>query len=142
VAPAQWNVVRSSENVFRGVHVHVRHLDYLTVITGRATIGLYDLREGSSTEGLGTSVEMSGNTPTGISIPVGVAHGFYFHEPSLHVYAVSREWDPTDEMGCRWDDPALDIAWPCSAPIISDRDAGLGSVSELRNVVRAALATV
>ncbi len=56
------------------------------------------------------------------------------------MYAVSHEWDPSDELGCRWDDPELGIAWPCSAPLISGRDRELGSLSVLRASWRAALA--
>ena len=140
VAPAQWNVVRSEENVLRGVHVHWRHADYLTVAAGRATIGLHDLREDSPTDGLGATVELTPTEPAALMIPTGVAHGFYFHEPSVHVYAVSHEWDPADELGCRWDDPTLSIAWPCDAPHISDRDRALGSLGELRAAWHAALA--
>ena len=134
VAPVQWNAVRSEANVLRGVHAHLRHTDYLTLALGRATIGLHDLRGGSPTEGLGTTVELHAGEPAALVIPVGVAHGFYFHEPSLHVYAVSHEFDPADELGCRWDDPTLGISWPCSTPLVSSRDRDLGSLSELRDV--------
>jgi dTDP-4-dehydrorhamnose 3,5-epimerase len=140
VEPAQWNLVRSEANVLRGIHAHWRHADYLTVVAGRAVIGLHDLREDSPTEGLGTVVELAADDPHALTIPTGVAHGFYFPEPSLHVYAVSHEWDPEDELGCRWDDPALGIAWPCAEPRLSARDADLGSLSELREGVRQALA--
>jgi dTDP-4-dehydrorhamnose 3,5-epimerase len=140
VEPVQWNVVGSDANVLRGVHAHWRHADYLTVVSGRAAIGLHDLREGSPTEGLGTIVDLDAREPSALSIPPGVAHGFYFPEPSLHVYAVSHEWDPRDELGCRWDDPELEIEWPCSAPLISERDRTLGRLSELRDAWRGALA--
>ncbi|MGH3134478.1 MAG: dTDP-4-dehydrorhamnose 3,5-epimerase family protein [Gaiellaceae bacterium] len=140
VAPVQWNAVRSEWNVLRGVHAHWRHADYLTVAVGRASIGLHDLREGSPTVGLGAIVQLAADEPAGLAIPPGVAHGFYFHEPSLHVYAVSHEWDPADELGCRWDDPELDLAWPCSEPLLSDRDRELGPLSRLRDAWRAALA--
>jgi dTDP-4-dehydrorhamnose 3,5-epimerase len=139
VAPVQWNAVSSNANVLRGVHAHVRHTDYLTVAVGRATIGLHDLRPNSPTEGLGTTVELDADEPAALVIPVGVAHGFYFHASSMHVYAVSHEFDPADELGCRWDDPELHIAWPCAEPLISPRDDGLGSLSELRDVWRSAL---
>ena len=139
VAPVQWNVVRSDGNVLRGVHAHWRHADYLTVVAGRATIGLHDLREGSPTEGLGTVIQLVAETPAALAIPTGVAHGFYFHEPSIHVYAVSHEWDPSDELGCRWNDPALRISWPCTDPLLSERDRNLGPLSELRDAWRAAL---
>ena len=140
LAPTQWNAVRSETNVLRGVHAHWRHSDYLTLVAGRASVGLHDLREGSPTEGLGALVELRSDDPAALVIPTGVAHGFYFHEPSIHVYAVSHEWDPADELGCRWDDPALDISWPCEDPQISERDRTLGPLSELRNAWQAALA--
>ena len=142
VVPAQWNAVRSDANVLRGVHVHRRHTDYLTLVAGRATIGLYDLRNGSPTEGLGTTIEFDSHEPAALVIPVGVAHGFYFQEPSIHVYAVSHEFDPADELGCRWDDAALGLAWPCAEPFISSRDRELGSLSELRAVWHAEPAAV
>jgi dTDP-4-dehydrorhamnose 3,5-epimerase len=140
VTPLQWNTVRSEQNVLRGVHAHWRHADYLTVLVGRASVGLHDLRDGSESEGLGTVVELAAAAPAAITIPAGVAHGFYFHEPSIHVYAVSHEFDPADELGCRWNDPGLEIAWPCSDPALSERDRGLGPLAELRNAWNAALA--
>jgi len=139
VAPVQWNAVRSEANVLRGVHAHWRHADYLTVVSGRATIGLHDLREGSPTEGLGTVVELVADMPAALAIPTGVTHGFYFHEPSIHIYGVSHEWDPADELGCRWNDPELRISWPCTDPLLSERDRNLGPLSELRVAWRAAL---
>lgn len=143
VAPVQWNAVSSNANVLRGVHAHIRHTDYLTLAVGSATIGLHDLRPDSPTGGLGATVELDAEEPAALVIPVGVAHGFYFHtERSVHVYAVSHEFDPADELGCRWDDPELDIAWPSSEPQISPRDRALGPLSELRAAWRSALVQV
>jgi dTDP-4-dehydrorhamnose 3,5-epimerase len=140
VAPAQWNVVRSEPNVLRGVHAHWRHADYLTVVTGRAEIGLHDLRDDSPTAGVGAVVALDADDPHGLTIPTGVAHGFYFPEQALHVYAVSHEWDPADELGCRWDDPELRISWSCPDPLLSERDRTLGPLTQLRDAWRAALA--
>jgi dTDP-4-dehydrorhamnose 3,5-epimerase len=139
VKPVQWNAVSSVANVLRGVHAHWRHADYLTVRVGRATVGLHDLRQGSATEGLGATVELRADRPAALVVPPGVAHGFYFHEASLHIYAVDHEWDPTDELGCRWDEPELGVDWPCVEPLLSPRDAALGSLSELRAAVQRAL---
>src|SRR5262249_39043 len=142
VSPVQWNAVRSEPNVLRGVHAHARHWDYLTVPFGRALVGLHDLRHGSPTAGLAALVELEGDAPSGLTIPPGVAHGFFFYRASLHVYAVSHEWDPADELGCRWDDPALGIDWPCVDPLLSARDAALGPLRELQASVNAAFAHV
>jgi dTDP-4-dehydrorhamnose 3,5-epimerase len=123
VSPIQWNAVRSEAGVLRGVHVHIRHDDYLTVPIGRAVVGLRDLRRGSPTEGLSALVELGDDRAGALIIPHGVAHGFYFFEPSLHVYAVTEYWSPSDELGCRWDDPELEIPWPVRSARISRRDA-------------------
>lgn len=134
-APAQWNVVSSNAGVLRGVHVHHRHDDYLCVVRGRAVVGLHDLRPDSPTRGRAAAVTLRAERPGAIVIPHGVAHGFWFPEPSVHLYAVSHAWDPDDELGCRWDDPELEIPWTPEAPLLSARDAAAGSVAELRAVL-------
>jgi dTDP-4-dehydrorhamnose 3,5-epimerase len=131
VAPIQWNAVRSEAGVLRGVHVHVRHDDYLTVPIGRADVGLRDLRRGSPTEGLSALLQLGGDRPAALVIPHGVAHGFYFPEASLHVYAVSEYWDPSDELSCRWNDPELEIPWPVETARVSPRDATSQSLRAL-----------
>jgi len=127
----QWNGVISAAGVLRGVHVHLRHADYLVVLQGRGLFGLRDLRPGSPTEGLVAMVELEGNAQATLRIPPGVAHGFYFLEPSLHVYAVSHYWDMADELGCRFDDPALGIAWPNALPMLSERDRNLPPLADI-----------
>ena len=138
VRPVQWNVVDSEQGVLRGVHVHRRHDDYLTVVRGSAVVGLRDLRDDSPTSGAAARVEVDGGDPCAISIPHGVAHGFYFTSPSTHVYAVSHYWDMADELGCRWDDPGLEIPWPQEEAQVSARDAGLPSLEVLLGELRAA----
>ena len=132
----QWNYSESEARVLRGVHVHVKHADYLIVLRGRASIGLRDLRMGSPSEGMTALVEMQGTKPHALIIPPGVAHGFYFQVPSAHLYAVSAYWDPLDELGCHWADPALGIDWPKIAPLISARDAALPALRELIESLR------
>ena len=131
VEVVQWNYSQSEARVLRGVHVHVKHADYLILLRGRASIGLRDLRNGSPTASMTALVEMQGTKLQALTIPPGVAHGFYFHEPSTHIYGVSEFWDPQDELGCHWADPALEINWPNPAPLISARDAALPSLREL-----------
>jgi dTDP-4-dehydrorhamnose 3,5-epimerase len=137
VAPIQWNAVRSEAGVARGVHVHIRHADYLTVPMGLAEVGLRDLRRGSPTEGMTALVQLGGDDAGALVIPPGVAHGFYFPEPSLHVYAVTEYWNPTDELGCRWDDPDLEIPWSVDSARISDRDAQAPSFQALMTELEA-----
>ena len=131
IAPVQWNVVRSEAGVLRGVHVHVRHDDYLILLDGRALVGLRDLRPHSPTSGRTCLFEMRGDELAALTIPPGVAHGFYFPEAAVHLYAVSEYWDPADELGCHWADPALEIPWPAEPAILSTRDAAAPPLSVL-----------
>jgi dTDP-4-dehydrorhamnose 3,5-epimerase len=135
VQPKQWNLMDSEAEVVRGVHVHVKHDDYLVVVRGRALIGLSDLRRGSPTEGTAVLLDMNGDDPAGLTIPPGVAHGLYFPEPCLVMLAVSEYWDPEDELGCQWTDPALGIPWPVTTARLSDRDASSPPLSEVLPLV-------
>lgn len=119
----QFNVVTSAAGVLRGVHVHVRHVDHLIVAAGAMTLGLHDMRPWSPSAGRSWQVDLEASRPCATVIPPGVAHGFYFPVPSLHVYGVSDYWNPADEISCAWDCAELGIAWPTHAPTLSERDA-------------------
>lgn len=131
VKPVQWNTVVSSAHVLRGVHLHLKHSDYLLLLSGRMSLGLLDLRPGSLTERRSCIVELTGECLTAVEIPPGVAHGFYYHEQSIHVYAVDDYWNPADELGCHWADPELGIPWPDGAAIVSERDRELPPLAVL-----------
>jgi dTDP-4-dehydrorhamnose 3,5-epimerase len=138
VAPVQWNAVRSEPHVLRGVHCHVEHADALVVAGGRMRLGLCDLRPGSDTAGRACVLDLDAEAMMLVTIPPGVAHGFYFPVAALHVYAVDRTWDPDDELGCRWDDPDLGIPWgDVEAPLLSARDECLGTRGELERQLSA-----
>jgi dTDP-4-dehydrorhamnose 3,5-epimerase len=131
ISPVQWNIVSSEAGTLRGVHVHIRHDDYLTTLRGRASVGLRDLRRGSPTEGMSALVELAEDPLTALLIPHGVAHGFYFAEPSLHLYGVTKYWDVGDELACYWADPQLEIPWPAVPTLVSERDSTAPSLAEL-----------
>jgi dTDP-4-dehydrorhamnose 3,5-epimerase len=45
--PVQWNVVSSGANALRGLHVHLRHVDWVMVVVGDLVVGLLDVRAGA-----------------------------------------------------------------------------------------------
>lgn len=119
----QLNGVTSAAGVLRGVHVHIQHLDHLAIVAGTMLLGLHDMRPWSRTAGTSYQIEIGARTPRAVVIPIGVAHGFYFPEPSVLVYGASLYWDPADEIACRWNCAELGFSWPTTAPILSERDA-------------------
>ena len=137
--PLQWNMVQSEANVLRGVHLHVAHVDYLVLIKGHMEIGLSDLRGEGESDRTGSLVSLTEENMSILMVPPGVAHGFYFPEPTTYFYGVSDYWDPVhDEYGCRWNDPELGIPWRKDiAPVLSERDEAACSQTEMLNTIRA-----
>ncbi len=131
VSPIQWNAVRSDPGVLRGVHVHLRHDDYLTRPIRPCRDWPARPAPRIAHRGRERPRRARGEDRAALVIPHGVAHGFYFSEPSLHVYAVTEYWDPSDELGCHWADPELEIPWPVTSARVSERDAASQSLRDL-----------
>jgi dTDP-4-dehydrorhamnose 3,5-epimerase len=123
--PVQWDFVNTRSRVLRGVHVHRLRTDYIVVVSGRATIGLADLRRNGPSFRRGMTLKADGEAPQVLIIPPGVAHGIYAHDPVTYLYGLSAYYDGVDQAGCRFDDPALEIDWPSLDPTLLPRDADL-----------------
>lgn len=128
IVPLQWNFVRARARSLRGVHLHRAHADQLCVVEGRMLLGLRDCR---SETGAALLLTLEAARPTRVTIPIGVAHGFYFPAPALLLYCLDAYWDASDELGCRFDDPALGIDWPDAAPELSPRDRAAGGFAAM-----------
>lgn len=127
----QWNAVRSEAAVMRGVHIHLGYHEYYVLLQGRVSVGCRDVRRGSPTEGATALVELSAAKPSAMLSPPGIAHGLLFHESSLLLVGTTACWDPRNELGCHWLDPALEIPWPTRSSTLSERDAALPPLAEV-----------
>jgi dTDP-4-dehydrorhamnose 3,5-epimerase len=59
-------------------------------------------------------------------VPAGFVHGFcVLSDAAAVLYKVTQEYAPALERGIIWNDPEIDIRWPLSEPILSDKDAQL-----------------
>jgi dTDP-4-dehydrorhamnose 3,5-epimerase len=129
--PVQWDFVTRQANVLQGVHVHCRRWDYVVVLDGQATIGLKDIRRDQPSFGHTMTIEVSGQEPTVVTVPPGVAHGIFAHTALRYLYGLSVAWNGDDDLGCRYDDPALALAWPASSPLLLQRDLDLPDFATL-----------
>ena len=127
----QWNLVTSPAGVLRGIHVHTKSAEYYALVGGAALVGYRDLRPGSPTEGRTAIVELQGPQPQAIVAPPWIAHGIYSLEPLTLLVGTSATWDPHSELGCSWQDPALQIAWPFEKAVVSSQDAARGPLRDL-----------
>jgi dTDP-4-dehydrorhamnose 3,5-epimerase-like enzyme len=64
-------------------------------------------------------------------VPPGIAHGLLFAEAGRLLIGTTREWDPRQELGCHWLDPALGIPWPTHEARLSARDAAFGPLASI-----------
>ena len=71
----------------------------------------------------------------GIYIPPGVAHGFASLTDMTITYLVDGYYNPADELGVAWDDPAVGADWGVTDPILSGRD----QANPARNALEPAL---
>ncbi len=110
-----------------GLHYHLHQADYWYVPNGRARVVLHDLRVGSPTDGATVELDL-GQEPDGthqhrgVYIPPGVAHGFASLTDMTITYLVDGYYNPADELGVAWDDPAIAADWGVVDPVLSNRD--------------------
>jgi len=110
-----------------GLHYHLHQADYWYVPNGHARVVLHDLRVGGPTDGATLSLDLAEvdggpNNHLGVYIPPGVAHGFASLSDMTITYLVDGYYNPSDELGVAWNDPAIDADWGLTDPILSARD--------------------
>ena len=134
----QWSIVQSKPQVFRGMHYHKRHAECFCMVAGKCLVGLKDLRPESSTFLRTALYQLDGQDLSSVYFPAGILHGWYFVENSTHLQGVSesyKSYAEDDNHGCIWNDPDLDIDWPFSAVITSERASTFGRLSDILGII-------
>ena len=102
-------------------------------LKGRVWDVAVDLRPESLTYGKWFGIELAPELSNVLLIPEGCAHGFQVLEPGSELlYLHSEPWVPKAEIGVRWNDPQLAIAWPLLPTELSERDRNLPLLSEIK----------
>jgi dTDP-4-dehydrorhamnose 3,5-epimerase len=121
----QTNVSFSRAGVIRGLHFHERGQDDLfACLRGTARVVVLDTVTGET-----FSEDIGVENPVAIYVPGRCAHGFEALTDILFCYHVTVEFDPSDpdEHTVPWNDPRVAHLWSTSTPILSARDAAVGS---------------
>jgi dTDP-4-dehydrorhamnose 3,5-epimerase len=136
VAFVQDNHSRSARGTLRGLHAQRHHpqAKLVRVLDGEVFDVAVDVRRGSPTFLGWVGVTLSAENRRQLYVPIGFVHGFCVLSDSAEVeYKCSALYDPADEIGVAWDDPAIGIAWPIAAPVLSEKDAALPRVREIED---------
>ena len=115
----QDNQSRSRQHVLRGLHFQLQHAQgkLVRAVAGRIFDVAVDVRRSSAHFGQWVGVELSSDTPEMLWIPPGFAHGFLVLSESADVlYKTTDFYAPAAERTVLWNDPAIGIEWPLTAP--------------------------
>lgn len=125
---------RSAKGILRGLHYQLNHpqAKLCRVVEGEVLDVAVDIRVGSPTFGRWSAVKLTAQMHNLVYIPAGFAHGFLaLTDPVQFLYKCSDFYDRDDEHGVLWSDPALNISWGISSPIISDKDSKFSKLSDV-----------
>lgn len=130
----------SSRGVLRGLHFQVPPEPQGKLV--RCSKGAIfdiavDVRRGSPSYRQWVGAELSDDNRQQLWVPVGFAHGFLALSEKAEVqYKASGFWNRECERSVRWNDPALQIAWPVERagieePLLAAKDAAAPLLDEL-----------
>ncbi|MAD01157.1 MULTISPECIES: dTDP-4-dehydrorhamnose 3,5-epimerase [Pseudomonas] len=121
----QDNHSRSARGVLRGLHFQRSRPQGKLVRVSRGCVFdvVLDINPDSPTCGQHASAILSDDNHLQMWVPPGYAHGFcVLSEIADFEYKCTDYYQPQDEGGVLWNDPALAIDWPVSEPKLSDKD--------------------
>ncbi|MBW4054702.1 MAG: dTDP-4-dehydrorhamnose 3,5-epimerase [Proteobacteria bacterium] len=126
----QDNHSRSPKGVLRGLHYQGMAGPQFRLI--RCTVGeiwdvAVDLRTGSPTFGKWFGVSLSAENKRQVLLAPEFAHGFVVLSDYAEVqYKCTGHHNPAAEASLAWNDPDVQIPWPITDPILSERDRSSG----------------
>jgi dTDP-4-dehydrorhamnose 3,5-epimerase len=122
----QDNQSLSQKGTVRGLHFQANPFaqgKFVRVVQGAVIDVAVDIRKGSPTYGQHVAVELSADNKTMFWVPPGFAHGFsVLEDNTIFLYKCTNLYNKQSEGGLLWNDPALNIDWGVTNPIVSDKD--------------------
>lgn len=132
----QDNLARSAANVLRGLHYQLSTPQgkFVRVVRGCIFDVAVDVRRSSPTFGQWVGAELSDDNGCAMWVPPGFAHGYLVIGDSADVlYKCTANYEPAFERTIRWDDAAVNIAWPLASgerPLLKSSDANAPSLAD------------
>ena len=115
----------SRYNVLRGIHGDYRTWKEITCITGTIYFVLVDRREKSHTYNKWMGMILSDENMLQVLVPPGFGNGHYVQSAfCVFHYNLAASYDISTQFSLKWNDTGIGIEWPCTSPILSERDSG------------------
>lgn len=132
----QDNHSKSIKGTLRGMHYQSGRPQgkLVRVVHGEVFDVALDIRIGSPCFGRWVGERLSAENKRQMYIPEGFAHGFcVLSETAEFLYKCTDFYSPVDERGVLWNDPEIGIEWPLDEPVLSDKDAVLGMLADMKD---------
>lgn len=113
----QDNHSRSVKNTLRGLHYQIQNPQgkLVRVTFGEVYDVAVDIRRSSPTFGQWVGEILSAENKRMFWVPPGFAHGFLvLSDVAEFQYKCTDFYNPAAERCIKWDDPDLNIDWPCN----------------------------
>jgi len=122
----------------RGMHYQLPPYEEIKVVQcvrGAILDVIVDMRKDSETYLQWVSAELTESNGKMLYVPKGFVHGYQtLSDNSAVFYLVSEFYHKDYESGVRWDDEALNIAWPIKENItVSEKDKSYKNISKENN---------
>jgi len=133
----QDNQTKSVKGTLRGLHYQLNYPQGKLVRVSLGTVYdvAVDIRKTSPTFSQYFGMNLTDKDHMQMYIPAGFAHGFcVLSDQAIFQYKCTEIYHPEDEFGIRWDDPQININWPITDLVISDRDLELPFLAEQKNL--------
>jgi dTDP-4-dehydrorhamnose 3,5-epimerase len=116
----------SRYNVLRGLHGDNKTWKLVSCVWGELFEVVADIRPDSETFRKWDSFILSSEKYRQVLIPPGFVNGYYVMSPNAvfhYKLAYAGDYNDADkQQTIKWNDQELDIKWPCSNPILQQRD--------------------
>jgi dTDP-4-dehydrorhamnose 3,5-epimerase len=132
----QDNHSASTKGTLRGMHWQLPPNAQSKLV--RACVGevydvAVDIRKDSPTFGQWEGFYLSAKNKKQVLIPAGFAHGFcVLSDYAEFLYKCDAYYSPKNERGFSWNDKTVNIKWPISKPVLSNRDLSHPQFKELK----------
>ena len=127
----------TSKGTIRGMHYQVNpkaQSKLVRVVRGEILNVVVDIRRGSPTYGQWQGFDLSAANKKLLFIPKGFANGYCTLVDDTEIcYKVDEYYSPEFDRAFRWNDPQINIEWPVTDPILSDRDRQAPGLNGVEN---------
>ncbi|ALC16467.1 dTDP-4-dehydrorhamnose 3,5-epimerase [Desulfuromonas soudanensis] len=128
----QDNHSRSAKGVLRGLHYQIKQAQGKLVrcVVGEVFDVAVDLRRKSPTFGKWVGMILSAENKRQLWVPEGFAHGFLVtSDYAEFLYKTTDYYAPEFERCIAWNDESLNIEWPITDPLLSQKDGSAANLA-------------